>query len=96
MGSSSQFIDSSIAEAVFRQHVQDKGLESHFENVDSAGTSGFHVGSSPDSRTIKVLKQNGISTQHKARQLSPQDFNEFDYILCMDEVGPFMIHSSLI
>ncbi len=33
---------------------------------------------------MKTLKTHGISLSHKAQQLKPAHFTEFDYILCMD------------
>ena len=42
------------------------------------------MGDNPDHRTIDVLKKNGITTNHKGRQLSRDDFSVFDYIFCMD------------
>ncbi|MEL0636297.1 low molecular weight protein-tyrosine-phosphatase [Marinomonas sp. TI.3.20] len=53
--------------------------------VDSAGTAAYHIGHSPDSRSIQVLSEVGvdISGQH-ARQISLEDFECFDWILAMD------------
>ncbi|MFH6960312.1 low molecular weight protein-tyrosine-phosphatase [Flavobacterium aquidurense] len=53
--------------------------------VDSAGTGSWHVGHSPDKRSVAVAKKNGlcIDTQ-KGRQFKITDFNEFDYIYVMD------------
>jgi low molecular weight phosphotyrosine protein phosphatase len=70
---------------VFRHQIEQRGLESHFELIDSAGTAGYHVGSRPDGRSLAVLEQNGIKTSHRARQIHANDFVLFDYILCMDE-----------
>lgn len=53
--------------------------------VDSAGTSEFHVSEKPDSRSIKVAKENGIDiTQQRSRQFSALDFKNFDVIYVMD------------
>jgi protein-tyrosine phosphatase len=53
--------------------------------VDSAGTGSWHVGHSPDKRSIAVAQKNGlcIDTQ-KGRQFKAVDFDEFDYIYVMD------------
>jgi protein-tyrosine phosphatase len=53
--------------------------------VDSAGTGSWHVGHSPDKRSIAVAQKNGlcIDTQ-KGRQFKTSDFDEFDYIYVMD------------
>jgi len=54
--------------------------------VDSAGTGNYHIGSSPDHRSIKVAKQNGIDINtQKARQFSASDFDAFDIIYAMDD-----------
>ncbi|MFH6970724.1 low molecular weight protein-tyrosine-phosphatase [Flavobacterium petrolei] len=53
--------------------------------VDSAGTGSWHIGHSPDERSIAVAKKNKISISHqKGRQFSSKDFEEFDYIYVMD------------
>lgn len=64
--------------------MRSKLPEDHFY-VDSAGTAAYHIGNSPDKRSIKVAKNNGldISTQN-ARQFKVSDFDTFDYIYAMD------------
>tara|TARA_B100000767_G_scaffold99229_1_gene95155 strand:- start:58 stop:510 length:453 start_codon:yes stop_codon:yes gene_type:complete len=53
--------------------------------VDSAGTGGWHLGSSPDLRSINVAKKYDIDISHqKAREFSTYDFKEFDKIYVMD------------
>lgn len=52
--------------------------------VDSAGTAGYHVGSSPDPRIIDCARNRGIALVSHARQFSAEDFKKFDYIVCMD------------
>ena len=53
--------------------------------VESAGTSGWHVGNLPDSRSIEVAKKNNIDlTQQRGRQFIAEDLDEFDLILTMD------------
>lgn len=53
--------------------------------VDSAGTSSYHIGNKPDTRSITVAKQNGIDiTKQQARQFVKQDFKDFDWIYAMD------------
>lgn len=61
-------------------HKQDVFLE-----LDSAGTAAYHIGNSPDSRSITALHQVGIDiSRQKARQVTKDDFHEFDWILAMD------------
>lgn len=53
--------------------------------VDSAGTSNYHKGSLPDSRSIAIAKQHGIDiTNQSSRQFTVTDFDTFDYIYAMD------------
>jgi len=80
-----------MAEAVFAHLVKRKGLEGAI-HVDSAGTASYHIGSQPDHRTIACLQKNGISLNHRARQLVKEDFSEFDYILAMDRENFDNIH----
>ena len=53
--------------------------------VDSAGTSDYHIGSTPDERSISVGHQNNLDiTSQKGRQFQVSDFDEFDHIYVMD------------
>ena len=51
---------------------------------DSAGTAGYHVGSSPDRRMAAAAQQQGITLRGRARQFTSEDFDAFDWILAMD------------
>ncbi|WP_179339115.1 low molecular weight protein-tyrosine-phosphatase [Winogradskyella ludwigii] len=54
--------------------------------IDSAGTAAYHVGNSPDKRSILVAKQNGLDiSAQSARQFKVSDFDTFDYIYAMDQ-----------
>ena len=75
---------SPMAEAIFRQKVQQAGLESTIQ-VFSAATSHWEVGSQPHKGTRKILEQQGISYQGmRATQIQPSDFKKYDYIIGMD------------
>lgn len=53
--------------------------------VDSAGTGPWHVGNSPDHRSIATAKKNGIDiSQQKGKHFKPSFFKEYDYIYVMD------------
>jgi protein-tyrosine phosphatase len=53
--------------------------------VDSAGTADYHVGEPPDRRSIAAARRHGYDIAHlRARQVTLQDFDEFDYVLAMD------------
>ncbi|WP_136465583.1 low molecular weight protein-tyrosine-phosphatase [Flagellimonas onchidii] len=54
--------------------------------VDSAGTAGYHVGNSPDPRSIAVAKKHGLDISfQKCRKFSEKDFEAFDLIYAMDK-----------
>lgn len=74
---------SPLAMNLFIREVRERGYQDYFE-IDSCGTSDYHIGSSPDSRTIANARANGLNVEHSARQLTPQDLENYDYILAMD------------
>jgi low molecular weight phosphotyrosine protein phosphatase len=75
---------STMSEGVFQSLTPSHPL---VKTIDSCGTGAYHIGSSPDSRTMSTLKKNNITTyRHKARKFDPKkDFNDFEYILAMDD-----------
>ncbi|XP_063078483.1 low molecular weight phosphotyrosine protein phosphatase isoform X1 [Engraulis encrasicolus] len=75
---------SPIAEAVFRKLATDKGVVDNWL-IDSSATSDFNTGSRPDSRGLACLQKHGIETGHRAQQVTAEDFQSYDFILCMDE-----------
>lgn len=75
---------SPMAEGVFRKMVDDAGLTDQIQ-IDSAGTSTYHLGEKADRRTLKTLQQHGINYNGRARQLRDSDFDHYDYILAMDK-----------
>jgi protein-tyrosine phosphatase len=74
---------SPLAEGVFKAVVTQSGLEDRFD-IDSAGTSAFHVGDTPDPRTLDVATRRGVRLDHTARQVAPADLDRFHYIIAMD------------
>jgi protein-tyrosine phosphatase len=75
---------SPTAEAVFHQMLEQFGLYSQI-HVDSAGTNDYHSGDAPDPRAIQAGLRRGYDmTRLRARQVTLQDFLEFDFILAMD------------
>jgi protein-tyrosine phosphatase len=75
---------SPLAEAVFNDLLQKEGLKDKIY-CDSAGTSDYHIGALPDQRTLEVIKEKSLHIDHQARQFGPGDFQNFDYIIAMDQ-----------
>ncbi|CEO94264.1 Phosphotyrosine protein phosphatase I domain-containing protein [Plasmodiophora brassicae] len=66
-------------ETVRRRAVSDR------VRIDSCGTSAYHVGESPDARSIATARSHGIViSQQTCRQLCSHDFYEFTHIVAMD------------
>ncbi len=75
---------SPMAEGSFRTTVQNAGLSDHFE-IDSAGTSGWHIGEPPDHRATQTAMTRGIDlSKQRSRKVKQADFSEYDYIIAMD------------
>ena len=54
--------------------------------VDSAGTSGYHIGEAPDERAQHIANINQINIgNQKARKLTSRDIGIFELIYVMDE-----------
>lgn len=71
------------AENIMNHLIRQAGLENEIV-CDSAGTSSYHMGSSPDRRMSAAAKLRGIELVGRARQFERSDFEEFDLILAMD------------
>lgn len=73
---------SPLAQGILEDKIKATGLS---WTVDSSGTSAWHVGELPDSRSIQTANANGIDiTDQRARQFVKNDFDDFDLILAMD------------
>ena len=71
---------SPLAEGVLKSKLS----SNHFR-IDSAATASFHIGKSPDYRSIKIAADHGIDISlQKARVFKLEDFNLFDKIYVMD------------
>jgi protein-tyrosine phosphatase len=54
-------------------------------SIDSAGTHGYHIGHTPDSRAVATALNFGVDiSQLRARKVSASDFDDYDLILAMD------------
>jgi protein-tyrosine phosphatase len=76
---------SPTAEGIFRKHVTDAGLADRI-HVESAGTHAYHAGAAPDHRAQAAAARRGVTLTHiRARRVSDDDFETFDYIFAMDK-----------
>lgn len=76
---------SPTAHGVFQHLVDQQGLSDQIL-VDSAGTSSWHIGEPPDTRSQKAALLRGYDlSDQRGRQVKTIDFDHFDYVLAMDE-----------
>jgi protein-tyrosine phosphatase len=74
---------SPMAKAILIKKLNEKNIT--WVEVDSAGTSDYHIGGKADRRTIESGKKHGIDlSSHRGRQFEREDFEEFDLIYAMD------------
>lgn len=73
------------AEAVFSGLVKNNGLTANFE-IDSAGTTAYHVGQRADRRMQSHAIKRGYNLTSISRLFNPDtDFDYFDLIIGMDD-----------
>ena len=73
---------SPLAEGAMRAAARDAGL---VVRIDSAGTGAWHSGEAPDPRAQEVAARDGVDISAlRARQVTAQDFRDFDHIVAMD------------
>ena len=77
---------SPMAEAVFL-HALEASPAAGQVRCDSAGTAGHHAGETAHRSTLAVLREHGIATSHRARQVTRDDFHAFDLLLAMDHAN---------
>ncbi len=76
-------IRSPLAENIFRKIAAEAGEEDLFE-IDSAGTSSYHIGERPDHRMRQVAERKGLVYDGRASQFKAADFDRFDWVIAMD------------
>ena len=74
---------SPAAEAIFIDLIQKKQLTDSFF-VDSAGTGNWHIGKKADLRMRIAAERRNIRILSRARQITSEDLEKFNYILAMD------------
>lgn len=74
---------SPLAEGVMQAEAKRLGLP---VKIDSAGTGDWHIGRAPDPRARAAAKRHGMDIEYlKARQVTPEDFMQFDTIYALDQ-----------
>ncbi|MEA2007603.1 MAG: low molecular weight protein-tyrosine-phosphatase [Chloroflexota bacterium] len=76
-------VRSPLAENLFMSLAEEAGVAQKYQ-VDSAGTSAYHVGESPDPRMREVARGHGLTYDGHSRQFLRDDFQNFDLIIAMD------------
>lgn len=74
---------SPAAEGIMKKMIEDEGLNDRVF-VDSAGTSNWNDGKTPDERMRKHGLKRGYDFCTIARTFKSSDFDKFDYIIVMD------------
>ena len=75
---------SPLAQGAFQALLDTQNLNQRFA-LDSAGTGAWHVGESPDPRSIRTAAQHGVDIgQQRARVFIQEDMARFDHIFAMD------------
>ena len=74
---------SPTGEGILLHLAQQRNLESRLL-VDSAGTSGYHVGQPADRRMTECAARRGYQLLSRSRQLTHRDLHEFDLVIAMD------------
>ena len=78
---------SPMAEGALRARLEASSLAGRVR-VDSAGTGSWHAGEPPDRRAIVCARGHGVDISgQRARQVSAEDFETFDWILCADRAN---------
>jgi len=72
---------SPTAEGVMRHAIQQAGADIQ---VDSAGTSSYHVGEPADARMRRHAARRGYQLTSRSRAFRRRDFEDFDLIVSMD------------
>ena len=78
---------STMAEYMLKEMVRRAGREDEFR-IDSAATSTEEIGNGVHYGTREKLKREGVPCgDHRARQMTREDYQVFDYLLGMDRAN---------
>lgn len=74
-----------ICRSPLAQGILESKVDGSIVEVDSAGTAAYHVGESPDPRSVATARQHGIDiSAQRGRQFTVSDFDAYDHIYVMD------------
>ena len=74
-----------ICRSPLAEGILQSKLPAELFEVDSAGTSMWHIGEAPDKRSVLIARSKGLDITHqRGRQINVSDFEIFDYIYVMD------------
>jgi protein-tyrosine phosphatase len=74
---------SPTGEGVCKKLASERGLDGTLR-IDSAGTSGWHIGEPADERMRQAAANRGYDLDSLGRKFVRSDFEEFDLIIAMD------------
>lgn len=75
---------STMAEFVMKDMVKKRGMGDRFY-IDSAATSTDEIGNGVHHGTVRKLREVGVPVgDHRARQITKKDYDDYDYIIGMD------------
>ena len=78
---------STMSQFVFQDMVNHRGLQNEFY-IDSAATSREEIGCGPHYGTVRKMKEVGVPVlDHRARQMTRRDYDEYDYLIGMDSTN---------
>ena len=84
-----------MAEYMMKDLVKNRGMESEFY-IDSAATSREEIGNPVHYGTRQKLREVGIPCgDHRARQMTKEDYEKFDYLIGMDSANIRNMHRIL-
>jgi len=81
-------VRSPLAKNLFLHQANAANVVEKYE-VDSAGTSAYHIDERPDSRMRRVAASHGLIYDGEARRFTKRDLDYFDLIIVMDKENIF-------
>jgi len=74
---------SPLAEGILKARLEELNIT---VEIDSAGTGGWHIGSTPDVRSVNAAAKRKVDiSMQKARKIQNADLDYYDFIFVMDK-----------